>query len=430
MYRLTSFKKLFIIIFSFLIHIQSAFSQWSEVYSDTTHNINNIFSLNSDTCWVSGDKGFFMKSLDGGSSWNVITIDSTINFGRIYFSDYLNGYMLNDQGSIYRTNDGGNTWVKVISTISSCSGSFLFTNLHANNTDTIIFIAGCYPFDVGIYSSFDSAINFNQIPIPITCGNSGNYLINFLFTNDSIGYAAGADEALFKTVDNGLTWIQVHEECLGFGMDVFGLSCYNDSILWFGGSKNNSIKHLQYSIDGGNNWIVYNTNSQIGFVRDLAFFSDGSGYIINVDEDIFKTIDYGLTFNFQYHLLNSSPFSQIRINQFFFLNSQTGYAASTHSILKTTNGGGPVGIPENNSSGLIKLFPNPSSGEFTVSKFALFPGLWSVQIFDNFGKLVKQFFNLNENEIHINLSDYSSGLYFVKSICGKKSTSSKILIIK
>ncbi len=421
-------KRIIIIIVCIAFTASAKLSaQWTTIYLDSTHQITDIFCLNKDTCWVSGDKGLFMKTIDGGINWNKIPMDTAKNYGGIYFLNKDTGYLSSLPNEILKSFDGGNTWASNNPT-TNCNG-LLGGQCHAINFDTVFFSGRCDNFNYTLNVTYNSGLSVNEFTLPKPCNSQLNYIHKLYFPSDSIGYAIGIDEVLYKTANRGVTWNKIHEDCNSGNIDAYSMSCYNDSVCWFGGFGINSTPFgLKYSTDGGINWLSY-INPQFGAVNDVAFFADGNGYII-VNRDIWKTIDYGITFNLQYTLIDTSPLPYYQIYKFQFLSSQTGYAASTHSILKTTNGGGSVGISENNSSGLIKLFPNPSSGEFTVSKFALFPGVWSLQIFDSYGKIVKQFFNINENEIHINLSDYPSGLYFVKSICGKKSTSSKVLIVK
>ncbi len=419
-----------IILFIFLtIGINNSISaQWSTVYSDSTKTITDIFCLNKDTCWVSGTNGLLVKTTNGGSSWIPIPLDTIKDYGGIYFINSLIGFMAVSDGTGLKTVDGGNTWATIIHNTPPCSNFFVTGDCHALNSDTIVNVAGCYPTDLGIYYSYDSGLNLSSFQIPFSCGLSGNQLVSFYFSNDSIGYAFGNNESIFKTFDRGLTWVQIHEACTGNGdIDISGMSCYNDTICWFGGYTPHNPYALKYSSDGGYTWNPYLTTPYVA-LRDVAFFSDGSGFLL-ANNQIYKSSDYGITFNLQYQLYNN-PNQQSDFYKFAFLNSQTGYAISTHSVIKTTNGGGPVGINEHQSSALVSVFPNPSNGEFTISKFQLLNGPWHVQIFDNLGKLIFQKQNIQDNELHVNLTDFSEGLYFVKAIVGNKSSAGKVLIVK
>jgi photosystem II stability/assembly factor-like uncharacterized protein len=421
-----------IILFSIMMQLgisKSSQAQWTEVFSDSTHTIGDIFCLNKDTCWVSGTNGLLLKTINGGSNWLPILIDTSFGYYGLSFLNDTIGFMIRGPKTLLKTIDGGNTWNSYNATVL-CSNSVFFRECHAVNIDTAIYIGGCFNQDIGLYSSYDGGMSLNQIIIPSRCGFSGNDIYKMYYYSDSIGYAVGREESVYKTINKGINWTQIHEDCIGdTSIDIFGMSCYNDSMCWIGGYRPHHIYGLKYSTDGGINWQTY-VNTQFGNIKDLAFFSDGSGYIINGGLDIFKTLDYGLTFNFQYRLPYTSTLPQIEFYKFFFLNSQVGYAISTHSVLKTTNGGGPVGIGEKHATAMIKIFPNPSTGEFTINKFPLYPGVWHVQVYDNMGKLVFQKQNISDKEININLSEQADGLYFVKAIFGNKSSAGKLVIMK
>ena len=403
-------------------------AQWTTIFADSAYFMGDMYCINADTCWVAGSKGLFMKTTDGGINWNKIQMDTLKTFGGIYFLNDSIGYLSASPNEVLRTSDGGLTWSSNIP-LTNCN-ALLGGQCYAINEDTAFFTGQCNNLNHSLNVTYDGGINVNEFSLPYACSLPQNYISKIYFQNDSIGYAVGFDEVLYKTTDRGISWNKIHEDCMnGSYINAYSMSCYNDTICWFGGSGINSTPYgLKYSSDGGINWLPY-LNSQFGVVTDVAFFSDGNGYII-VDHDIWKTGDYGLSFNLQYSLFDPNPLPGPGLGHFVFLSSKVGYVLSQHTVIKTTNGGGPVSINELQSTSFVSITPNPSSGEFTISKFALVPGLWSLQIFDNFGKMVKQFFNINENEIHINLSDYPSGLYFVKSILGKKSASSKVLIIK
>ncbi len=425
MYKL---KQIILCIFLTIGINNSISAQWSTVYSDSTKTVNDIFCLNKDTCWVTGTNGLLAKTINGGVSWSLIQMDTTKSYGGIHFLNDFTGFLFESPNTLLRTIDGGNTWIGNIPATSPCIGtSFERYDCHACTADTILFIAGCFPLDVGISYSYDAGLNISPFKIPFSCGLSGNQLVNFYFSSDSIGYAFGNNESIFKTFDKGLTWVQIHEGCTGNGdIDISGMSCYNDTICWFGGYTPHNPFALKYSSDGGYTWNPYLTTQYVS-LRDVAFFADGSGYLLSGNK-IYKTSDFGITFNFQYQLYY--PIPQFQFNKFAFLNSQTGYAISTHSVIKTTNGGGPVGINEHQSSALVSIFPNPSSGVFTISKFQLLKGPWHVQIFDNLGKLIYQKQNIQDKELEVNLSDFNEGLYFVKAIVGNKSSAGKVLIVK
>ena len=79
------------------------------------------------------------------------------------------------------------------------------------------------------------------------------------------------------------------------------------------------------------------------------------------------------------------------------------------------------------NEGLIKVFPNPSSGEFTI-KINQYNGNINLQIIDINGRLVKEFLNANFNvEMQIDLTSFQSGVYFLKVFNDNLNYSGKLI---
>jgi hypothetical protein len=87
-----------------------------------------------------------------------------------------------------------------------------------------------------------------------------------------------------------------------------------------------------------------------------------------------------------------------------------------------------VGIDENISTKkMVTLYPNPTNGLFTISIDAVHLTNSSVTIFDNTGQLIYNQ-KINDNEIHLDLSSYSKGIYFYHLINDNQSYSGKLLL--
>ena len=95
-----------------------------------------------------------------------------------------------------------------------------------------------------------------------------------------------------------------------------------------------------------------------------------------------------------------------------------------------TAGCNTVGIlPITLASSAISVFPNPSNGVFTISNSHSGQGKKLITIFDLFGRIVNPQINFSGNEIIIDLTQYSSGIYLleIRSEDGSNIYSQKII---
>jgi hypothetical protein len=93
--------------------------------------------------------------------------------------------------------------------------------------------------------------------------------------------------------------------------------------------------------------------------------------------------------------------------------------------LLTSNACTPVdGINEIINADDVTIFPNPSSGAFSISSSKYF--ITSLEIYNSMGQLIQnQLLNQKREAINVNAS---SGVYWLKVFSGKNSTTKKLVI--
>lgn len=124
------------------------------------------------------------------------------------------------------------------------------------------------------------------------------------------------------------------------------------------------------------------------------------------------------------------------ISQAVSFTSETIDPASNQPIIQfvsepLTVRSGCVAIPEavndNEFDNNIRVFPNPSTGIFTIQT-TNGEQLSSLEVYNAFGELIYQTDGLERNEFSIDLSGNSSGIYFLKLRDNNKVYSRKILL--
>lgn len=65
----------------------------------------------------------------------------------------------------------------------------------------------------------------------------------------------------------------------------------------------------------------------------------------------------------------------------------------------------------------LKVYPNPSSGNFTINSTKQ---MKSIEVINTLGQVIKTFDLLPDNELKLNITEQSSGIYFIKIDCGNQ----------
>jgi len=79
----------------------------------TTCDLWDISFLNSDTGALTGDKGTFLYTDDGGNSWRKVDVGTDENLRQVYFSRTKRVFLVTDQGSIlWSKHRKGYSWPK------------------------------------------------------------------------------------------------------------------------------------------------------------------------------------------------------------------------------------------------------------------------------------------------------------------------------
>ncbi len=354
--------------------------------------------------------GFLGRTLDGGHNWDTIsTQNHPIDF--IFINDSV-GILTGDEG-ISKTTDGGVTWVLK-------DTSTLWTNNIQFPSDSIGYATGVtidhvnYTSTVAIIKTLDGGENWNIIDTLQLNGRLGDVI----FATNDIGFLS-SDSSLYRTTNGGQNWNVVH-----FNLDhILNFNFTNDSIGYFT-SKNYSFDSLLIykTHDTGISWHLISTIYSENFITDMVFVNDSVGYLAGFFQ-VQKTVDGGLNWYNQYSTNTQLVSFFDNSYSFSFIDDKHAFLAggfSTTALFKTSNGGGslPISISEHSIDLNLSIYPNPATDDLRIifenpDSREYETGL--IRILNINGQLVEQYnFKLIDKSLVLKIGHYPPGIYLLQ----------------
>lgn len=393
-------------------------SGWYQQNSGTQNPLLSVFFVNSETGFVCGGWGCFLKTTNGGNNWNRYFIDTVTQCRSMYFFDSNRGYMIGDN-IIFNTSNGGLNWNQV----STINGYGLMKILFIN--EQMGFITTTYGT---ILKTTNNGLNWQMLQVV------PNILLrDIFFTDNQTGYTVGYSSNVYKTTNQGLNWSGYYSGIIGAYTSVYFTDVNTGFVVGYYGK---SVK----TTNGGLTWEVMNLNTNqtlfsIKFINNTTGFICGSNIIL-------KTVNAGNNWSLNlFDTANSIPLYDMQ-----FTNESTGYAVG-HKIfgypfgiiLKTTTGGEPIGIqPISNQIpdyfSLSQNYPNPfnpnTSIKFSIPKSSFV----NITIYNMLGEevviLVNQELKPGTYEADFDGSNLPSGTYFYRLQAGNYTETKKMVLLK
>ncbi|HEV3146192.1 MAG TPA: glycosyl hydrolase [Gemmataceae bacterium] len=226
-------------------------AQWQQQTIDTTADFRGLCTVSPKIAWVSGTKGTFGRTTDGGKTWSAGTVPETdkLDFRDVKAFGESTAFLLSagpgDDSRIYKTTDGGKAW------------ALQFKN---NNREAF--------FDALAFWDEKNGIALSD---PV----KGQFL-------------------LIVTDDGGANWKPLAARNLppalpnegAFAASGTCLATYGKNDVWFatGGAK---IARVFHSRDRGQNWTVSETPLMAGVesagIFSIAFHDHSNGMIVGGD---------------------------------------------------------------------------------------------------------------------------------------------------
>jgi photosystem II stability/assembly factor-like uncharacterized protein len=241
------------------------------------------------------------------------------------------------------------------------------------------------------------------------------------FHDANVGFIAGNNGTLLKTVNGGTNWDLM---TISTTEDLFSLtttSGYTYLMAGFVYGYMYMCDQIYHTSDNAS-WagITIATpipgNSKLFFQNDSLGFCISSDCTTNGDCGIFigKTDDFGQNWTTSFENWNAPSMTGLAYTDIVFVTDSIGFALSGNNILKTTDGGTYVGVFELNHPHRVKLFPNPcTSDDLTLEVTGIDLAGLSVEISDISNRIVFATEILSITT-RLDMTNFSQGMFLVK----------------
>jgi photosystem II stability/assembly factor-like uncharacterized protein len=276
-----------------------ALSQWAPSVTRTDAELRGLSTAGPNVIWVSGTRGRWARSTDGGRSWRTDSVPDAgaLDFRAVHALDARRAWLLSSgeaekgQARIYRTTDAGVHWSLVYSTPQK--GVFL---------DAIAFwdaqhgIAISDPVDGHFFvvTTNDGGGTWTRVPperLPATLPNeaafaaSGSCLTVEGESNVWIGTGGGTTARVYHSTDRGRTWsvadTPIHAGSASSGVFSVafrdgrrGVAVGGDYQMVRGGLPNVALTD-----DGGRSWRVAKGPMPVGYLSAVSFVPGSSNLV-------------------------------------------------------------------------------------------------------------------------------------------------------
>jgi photosystem II stability/assembly factor-like uncharacterized protein len=100
--------------YAYIFHTADGGKTWECQYGEKGRHLFALDFIDEKTGYACGERGFLIKTTDGGNNWNTLSNTGTLNW--LYgmtFTDENNGFAVGLNETVIRTRNGGKTWEPV-----------------------------------------------------------------------------------------------------------------------------------------------------------------------------------------------------------------------------------------------------------------------------------------------------------------------------
>ena len=192
--------------FAYIYHTKDGGKTWECQFAERGRHLFALDFVNENIGYAGGERGFLMKTTDGGKHWNVLPTTGTLNW--LYgmaFKDEYTGFAVGLNEAVIKTSDGGKSWVKV--NAASDKKFYGFRSIYRDicfkgNTGCIVGQNGSVLISHNGGETWEPSATFFQNDVRELMD-----LKSVLFVTPQRGYAVGElGTKIMMTEDGGRNW--------------------------------------------------------------------------------------------------------------------------------------------------------------------------------------------------------------------------------
>ncbi|UCC79064.1 MAG: hypothetical protein JSW64_12420 [Candidatus Zixiibacteriota bacterium] len=298
---------------------------WERQNSTTEYTLYSVSFVDDINGWVCGEDKTVLRTTDSGENWDSQFASPLASYFGISFCDSMYGVATGTGGVIVYTTDGGAVWNTVQEGwLLSFNAAFQIDSLWA------CVVGSNSIFQPMIHVTTDGWQTQNIYIFYLDHGgyHEGNLRDVYFFDSD-IGCATAAvwngDGAVVRTTDGGVNWSTVY-----WGGNIMtGIDFPTPDTGYAVGFGGTAVK----SIDAGLSWVELTTGYGVELL-DVSFGSADTGTAVGAFGYILRTVDGGASWDLQ----DAGLSTHLRGVQ--FITTDIGYAVGDSGIILFTYTGG------------------------------------------------------------------------------------------
>lgn len=416
-----------------IVSVVNAGEFWTRVPSPTHLNLKNVFFLNNNTGWISGDSGFIARTTNGGTNWQVQNTQIDNHIYSIFFLNENTGWasaweLFPDSSEFHgtillKTVNGGNTWTH--SMFSDTDRYIKTIYFHDANKG---FMGGA-PLTLVYTTNGGASWSKADTDSTLFLGLPVEYIT---FHDNMTGYASGG----FRDIA-GIMWVTTNG---GFNWraTIVGPEPLNDLFIFDAENVISAGGDFEYgssvvvTTNQGAKW-TYDTLGTFGVASGIDFRTPTNGWVaLGIAQKMSFTEDGGTVWR---HIF--SPDS-IPIFDIDFTDSTHGWGVGYFGAIIKYNGGttsviNPISaIPDEFT--LYQNYPNPFNPSTRIIFNIPKEGFVSLKVYDVSGKVISTLINkkleTGLHEIDFDGSLLASGIYYNELTYEQQKRTNKMLLLK